>query len=483
MIKNEKQYKITRGQLSLLKKALESPVDVANEEVHPLLIKAQYDAVQNQYNELYKQIEVYELLKEGNFNQLDFESFDLLPQGLIKARIAKGLSQKDLANRLGLKEQQIQKYEATEYASASFERLKQVISALDVKVREEIFLSDTSFNYVQMFKNLGNIGISKEFILTKLLPEQLNNRLHNINQVTENEGQNILGKVAAIVSKVFNFNVNDLFNPNSLSLNTGILPAVRYKKTASAKPEKVSAYTIYAHLLAFSLYQSHKSKKQTPVPEEPATVRNEIMKKYGKMNFENVIKYIWSLGIPVLALNDSGAFHGACWRIDGFNIIVIKQQTMSEARWIHDALHELCHASQHPENKTLEIVESNDVLNKSIEAEEEEEANFYAAEVHLGEDADEIAEECIIAARGNMSNLKREVIKVAQKRKIDLGGLANYIAFRLATEQKQNWWGTANNLQTLGFMPFEFCKNKVLEECDLSKLTDFDRDLLLRAIN
>ena len=55
-----------------------------------------------------------------------------LPTVLIKARIAQGLSQKDLAERLGLQEQQIQRYEATDYASASLTRIREVVSALGV---------------------------------------------------------------------------------------------------------------------------------------------------------------------------------------------------------------------------------------------------------------------------------------------------------------------------------------------------------------
>jgi hypothetical protein len=41
-----------------------------------------------------------------------------------------------------LKEQQIQRYEETEYASASFSRLMEIIKALELEVREEIFLPD-----------------------------------------------------------------------------------------------------------------------------------------------------------------------------------------------------------------------------------------------------------------------------------------------------------------------------------------------------
>ncbi len=53
---------------------------------------------------------------------------------VVRARHA----QRQLAERLGLKEQQIQRYEATNYASASMERVSQVIEALGIEVREQV---------------------------------------------------------------------------------------------------------------------------------------------------------------------------------------------------------------------------------------------------------------------------------------------------------------------------------------------------------
>jgi transcriptional regulator with XRE-family HTH domain len=409
------------------------------------------------------------------------ESFDLLPQGLIKARIARGLSQKDLAEKVGLAEQQIQRYEADEYATASFERLKEIISALNIKVKEEIFLTSSSFNESQLFKNLAQLGISKEFILQKLMPQQLANKLQNIGNLQDNEAENILGKITSIISKVFKFNIDDLLS-GSLSFNTDKVYSVRYKKSSAANPIKVTAYTIYAHLLAISLYQSSKIKTQKPIPEDPFEVRRNIIDGYGKLNFENVINYIWDLGIPVIALNDSGAFHGACWRIEGFNVIALKQKTMSEARWIFDALHELCHSGQQPDHETFEIIEKEDIASSISQQEDEEEANYFAHDIILGENADDLAEKCIIAAKGNMSNLKTEVIKVSQKNKIDTGALANYIAFRLSNEQGHNWWGTANNLQTLEFTPWEFCRKLIFKNCNLDVLDDFNKEILVKAL-
>ncbi len=45
------------------------------------------------------------------------------PTALIRARIARGLTQRELAERLGLAEQAIQRYEATDYLGVSFSRL------------------------------------------------------------------------------------------------------------------------------------------------------------------------------------------------------------------------------------------------------------------------------------------------------------------------------------------------------------------------
>lgn len=61
---------------------------------------------------------------------LDVTSIERLPQNLIRARIASGLTQRELAARLGVKEQQIQRYEATNYASASLARVLEVARIL-----------------------------------------------------------------------------------------------------------------------------------------------------------------------------------------------------------------------------------------------------------------------------------------------------------------------------------------------------------------
>jgi transcriptional regulator with XRE-family HTH domain len=57
-------------------------------------------------------------------------------RGGSRRAFARGLSQRDLAGKLDLKEQQIQRYESEEYASASLRRLAEVANALNLNISE-----------------------------------------------------------------------------------------------------------------------------------------------------------------------------------------------------------------------------------------------------------------------------------------------------------------------------------------------------------
>lgn len=132
MIKNERQYRITKTQVSRFQESLDSLQHRSNEaeRVHPRIAQVQRDAVQSQLADLEHELREYESLKRGGFQLAELDHIAELPTLLIKARIAQGLSQRDLAERLGVKEQQIQRYEATDYVSASLGRIQEVASAL-----------------------------------------------------------------------------------------------------------------------------------------------------------------------------------------------------------------------------------------------------------------------------------------------------------------------------------------------------------------
>jgi HTH-type transcriptional regulator/antitoxin HigA len=99
-----------------------------------VLAKAELDALRSEYENLCLQLHEYETLKTGSVEIPKASSLEELPSILIRARIAKGLSQRQLAEFIGLKEQQIQRYEAEEYASANLPRLAEVAKALGLNI-------------------------------------------------------------------------------------------------------------------------------------------------------------------------------------------------------------------------------------------------------------------------------------------------------------------------------------------------------------
>jgi len=135
MIRDERQYRIARAQAARFPEALcRRENDAADRsERHPRLLSVQREALQSQLSDRVAEIQECEALKAGDFVFGQMKGIAELPRQLIRARIARGLSQRELADRLGLKERQIQRYEASDYASASFGRIRAVVSALGIE--------------------------------------------------------------------------------------------------------------------------------------------------------------------------------------------------------------------------------------------------------------------------------------------------------------------------------------------------------------
>jgi HTH-type transcriptional regulator / antitoxin HigA len=133
MIYNERQYKITGKQIEDLTASL---AEIENIDQPEWLFNAQVDALRSQINDLESQVAEYGLLKEGNIHFSECSDLTSLPRILIQSRIGKGLSQRELAEILGMSAQQIQRYEATNYMGASLTRLIEISEILEVTITE-----------------------------------------------------------------------------------------------------------------------------------------------------------------------------------------------------------------------------------------------------------------------------------------------------------------------------------------------------------
>jgi len=145
VITNERQYRISKAQLKRFEDDLAThDARTPGAEVDPRLHQAMRDALASEADELRAQVKHYAQLRDGTITGRHLDSLRDLPTALIEARIAANLTQRSLADRLGVAEQQVQRWEATAYAGVGLERLQDIADALRIRIRENITYSSAA---------------------------------------------------------------------------------------------------------------------------------------------------------------------------------------------------------------------------------------------------------------------------------------------------------------------------------------------------
>ena len=465
MIKNEKQYKITNAKI----KDFAQSVSILDQEIdknHDPLLELERDALRGQIFDLQRELEEYEDLKAGNIPILEFINIEDLPKTLIKSRIALGLSQKDLAEKMRLQEQQIQRYEHTDYESASYTRLEEVFEALALE-KEKIDFSPQS-DLKSVLKKLSSVGLDPNFITKRIIP---NSSLHEDNLSTSNVS-NI--QSIARLEKIFGWTSEQILGDEPLTIKP---IEVKFKMPKNANHLKVHAYSVFAHYVAMLLVQATKGLEKKSIPDNPYRLRDDIASNMSTISFKNLVQYVWKLGIPVISL-DPLSFHAACFSDDSGSVIVLTQNTKSEARWMFDLLHELYHV--------ITGTERIDFDDDFQDSKDESDANKFAHAVLLGKNIEKILnsclDKCLVNENWNFAYLKKAVIDVANKEKVRIDILANYVAYRLSTEGLCSWWGVAEKLQTPMHDARIIIRDEILRYSDFTLLSEPDLELLTQNL-
>ncbi|MCH7797079.1 MAG: helix-turn-helix domain-containing protein [Planctomycetes bacterium] len=133
MIRNETEYgeavarlKVERVRFAEHERNLEE-TGLSKEEIKRVL-----DPMVSFHLQLAEEVESYERLRRGEFAEI--RNLRAIGQLLIGVRIAHGLSQRDLAERLGVHESQVSRDERNEYFNVTLERAAKIFDALDVEL-------------------------------------------------------------------------------------------------------------------------------------------------------------------------------------------------------------------------------------------------------------------------------------------------------------------------------------------------------------
>jgi transcriptional regulator with XRE-family HTH domain/Zn-dependent peptidase ImmA (M78 family) len=431
MIKNERQFGVTQSQARSFEEVLAAAraKDVP-EDTDPVIWKAYIDGMESQLGTLKRELEEYSLLKSGKVNRIEVASLEEFPLGIIKARIARGVTHKELADRIGVKPQQIQRWEKSDYETTGFSNFIKIADALKIAVHESISFRHKAQSSPEI---LATYGIDMKFLQRRLAPN------------AGNETHEILAAASGYLRKIWGLVVESDGSIDTHTFSCAAAGQARYKLPKDASPLKVRAYTQYAYYMAERV-ASTIPENSSVVPRDWELAREALCESDGTLSLENVLHKVWKMNIAVIPLSDPIRFHGCCWRINNRNVLVLKQSVRAESRWLFDLLHELYHAGEEAEH-TFENMLGDGVDEQRRESQEEQAANRFAGNVLLVGAAENLYKECIAEANGRVANLKKAVQKVAERRSVNLGVLANYVAYSLKADQDIEWWGAASNLQ------------------------------------
>lgn len=137
MIRNEKAYRQAVEQIAAEKSRLaQQEAELRTLRLEPDEVKRALDPMRSFHQQLEEEIAGYERLSRGEFDEI--ENLRGIGQLLVSLRIARGLSQRQLSEKLGVHETQVSRDERNEYHGITLERAAKILEALGVEIRSRV---------------------------------------------------------------------------------------------------------------------------------------------------------------------------------------------------------------------------------------------------------------------------------------------------------------------------------------------------------
>ncbi len=129
MIKSDAQRERTVAQIQGFRRALEA----AAQEKPGKRVAALRGSYESMIRQLEDELQEYDELKAGRLGLPRIERLDQIAPFIAKIRIAKGISQTELARRLNVSKQVISRYEESDYQTVAVSRLQEILDVIGIK--------------------------------------------------------------------------------------------------------------------------------------------------------------------------------------------------------------------------------------------------------------------------------------------------------------------------------------------------------------
>jgi ribosome-binding protein aMBF1 (putative translation factor) len=133
MMKTDKECELAKVQLSKLTELYESQLkDLKSKGLTEAQAKDSLSSSWTYAMQCKEEIELYKKLKKGKLPPM--QHFSTKGKYFVAARIAKGMTQRELAEKLGVKESAVSRDERNEYHGMSVEKMERLAEALNIKI-------------------------------------------------------------------------------------------------------------------------------------------------------------------------------------------------------------------------------------------------------------------------------------------------------------------------------------------------------------
>lgn len=133
MMKTDKELEAAKKQLSKLKELYETQlVELKGKGLSGKQAKDSLSSSWTYAMQCQEEIELYEKLKRGELPPA--EEFSTRGKFFVAARIARGMTQRELAEKLGTKESAVSRDERNEYQGISMDKMDRLAAVLNLKV-------------------------------------------------------------------------------------------------------------------------------------------------------------------------------------------------------------------------------------------------------------------------------------------------------------------------------------------------------------
>ncbi|NJL84145.1 MAG: ImmA/IrrE family metallo-endopeptidase [Chloroflexaceae bacterium] len=278
-----------------------------------------------------------------------------------------------------------------------------------------------------LYRKLSQIGLKQSYVRENGLPSWWDDEL-NDKPVAVLEG-------AGYIAKNLNLDLSSLLTPEEdLKFNT--FPNTKFKQHNSQNKEHPHLAQALASRVA-ELISLGVDLECTALPNNPQTIREDILSHYPTVNLTSLLDYCWGKGIAVGYFHhfprEAKKFAGLIQWHSTCPVIILSSKSKYSARLAFDLAHELGHLALEHLNDGV-LVDEN--IKSSDNDEEESKANQFATELLLGD-----CDNCF----GDKEFYRNDHLIKHAKLKAQENPTVDVTSIILNNAWHNNNWGLANN--------------------------------------